>query len=204
PDELRNCSRWLAHDLAGLRLKKAMLALGKVGHDAVLRFYRQRGVELRLADFPFAHGAVHRLDAAAGAAEAGAVPLVDAYHVSFQNTNTGRLTPAKFDAALAEAKALAGLGQLGSPPGSGLRLLAQRVDPPREARLAPGGGVLVQRVRLGRLVHEALHDLLVLGGGLEVASLGGHDGLLRERADRALARAVGQALLLVLAVPLHG
>ncbi|HLV12593.1 MAG TPA: hypothetical protein VKY42_09110, partial [Trueperaceae bacterium] len=90
--------------------KKAMLALGKVGHDAVLRFYRQRGVELRLADFPFAHGAVHRLDAVAGAAEAGAVPLVDAYHVSFQNTNTGRLTPAMFDAALAEAKALAGLG----------------------------------------------------------------------------------------------
>lgn len=110
PDELRNCSRWLAHDLDGLRLKKAMLALGKVGHDAVLRFYRQRGVKLRLVDFPFAHGAVHRLDAAAGAEEAGAVPLVDAYHVSFQNTNTGRLTPAMFDAALAEAKALAGLG----------------------------------------------------------------------------------------------
>ena len=36
-------------------------------------------------------------------------PLVDAFHVSLQNTNTGRLTPAMFDEALATAKALAGL-----------------------------------------------------------------------------------------------
>jgi uracil-DNA glycosylase len=34
---------------------------------------------------------------------------VDAYHVSFQNTNTGRLTPAMFDEALATAMAIAGL-----------------------------------------------------------------------------------------------
>lgn len=110
PDELRNCSRWLQRDLGGLRSAKALLALGRIGHDAVLRHYRSRGLRVSAKDAPFAHGAVHRLDLLEGADTAAALPLVDAYHVSFQNTNTGRLTPAMFDAALAEAKALAGLG----------------------------------------------------------------------------------------------
>lgn len=109
PDELRNCSRWLAHDLDGLRDARAVLAIGKVGHDAVLKHYRAKGLRVAMKDAPFAHGAVHRLDLLPGGGEAGALPLVDAYHVSFQNTNTGRLTPAMFDDALAEAMALAGL-----------------------------------------------------------------------------------------------
>src|SRR5690606_17370833 len=109
PDELRNCSRWLEHDFAGLTEVRALLALGRVGHDAVVRLYRRRGLRVRAKDVPFAHGAVHRLDRMDGADEARAVPLVDAYHVSFQNTNTGRLTPAMFDEALAKAMALAGM-----------------------------------------------------------------------------------------------
>ena len=108
--ELDACRGWLAHDLDHLPDLRAVLALGRIGHDAVLKAWRERGLRTTLAAHPFAHGAVHRLDELPGAAEAGALPLVDAYHVSFQNTNTGRLTPAMFDAVLARAKALAGLG----------------------------------------------------------------------------------------------
>lgn len=112
PEELSTCRRWLEHDLRGLARARALLALGRIGHDAVLRLYRARGLQVRAKDAPFAHGAVHRLDRLDGAEAAGALPLVDAYHVGFQNTNTGRLTPAMFDEALAKAMALAGLAPL--------------------------------------------------------------------------------------------
>jgi uracil-DNA glycosylase len=109
PEELRACRPWLAHDLAGLTEARAILALGRLAHDGVLAHWRERGLTLMLPRAPFAHGAVHRLERQPGGAAAGARPLVDAYHVSFQNTNTGRLTEAMFDAALATAMRLAAL-----------------------------------------------------------------------------------------------
>jgi uracil-DNA glycosylase len=44
-----------------------------------------------------------------GAQEANAKLLVDVYHVSLQNTNTGRLTPEMFDEVVTVAKREAGL-----------------------------------------------------------------------------------------------
>lgn len=107
--ELSNCQRWLAHDLDALTRARAVLAIGKIGHDAVLKLWRSRGLATTLAAHPFSHGAVHRFDDVEGAQASGALPLVDVYHVSFQNTNTGRLTKEMFDAVLAEALAAAGL-----------------------------------------------------------------------------------------------
>lgn len=107
--ELATCMHWLQHDFDGLRNVKAILALGRIGHDSVIKLYRERGLKVTMAAVPFSHGAVHRLDTLPGAVEAGAKPLVDAFHVSLQNTNTGRLTPAMFDSALGTAKDLAGL-----------------------------------------------------------------------------------------------
>jgi len=108
-DELDACRPWLAFDLDALSEARVLLALGKVAHDAVLKRYRERGVRLRLNAHPFEHGRLHRLDALPGAERARPLPLLDTYHVSFQNTNTGRLSAAMFDAVLADAKRLAGL-----------------------------------------------------------------------------------------------
>ncbi len=107
PAELDACRPWFAHDVDGLPGVRAILALGRVAHDGVLKLWRERGLRTTLTEHPFAHGAVHRLGALPGAAAAGVVPLVDSFHVSRQNTNTGRLTAPMFDAALATALDLA-------------------------------------------------------------------------------------------------
>jgi|SRR5680860_201070 len=109
-EELNNCQHWLRYDFDGLPNVRAILALGKIGHDAVLKLYRDRGLKVTLASVPFGHGRVHRIDQLPGAVESGAKPLIDVYHVSLQNTNTGRLTPTMFDEVVALAKREAGLG----------------------------------------------------------------------------------------------
>jgi uracil-DNA glycosylase family 4 len=88
PEEVRNCNAFLAAELASLPDGAAVLALGRVAHEACLR-------ALRLAPrrFAFAHGAVHALDRG--------VRLFDSYHCSRYNTNTGRLTPAMFERVFA-------------------------------------------------------------------------------------------------------
>jgi uracil-DNA glycosylase len=63
----------------------AILALGRIAHDAALR-----GLGHGPAAFRFAHGALHRLDRGRA--------LVDSYHCSRYNTNTRRLTPEMFRA----------------------------------------------------------------------------------------------------------
>lgn len=84
PAEVRECNRYLQAELDSAGAGTALLALGRIAHDAVLR---ARG--LRLAEHPFAHGAMHELP--------GAATLFDSYHCSRYNTNTGRLTAAMFD-----------------------------------------------------------------------------------------------------------
>jgi uracil-DNA glycosylase len=103
PAELDACRPWFAHDVDGLPRVRAMLALGRIAHDGVLKLWQARGLRTTLAAHPFAHGALHRFDDVPGAAAAGAVPLVDAFHPSRQNTQTGRLTAAMFDDAVAAA-----------------------------------------------------------------------------------------------------
>lgn len=98
--ELANCRDWLAYDFDGLKGARLVLALGSIAHDSYLEFLRRDRPVVK-ARYRFAHGALYTFG--------GALPLLDAYHVSLQNTNTGRLTPAMFDAVLARAKGLAGL-----------------------------------------------------------------------------------------------
>ena len=106
-DEATRCRPWLEGDLATLPQLRLVLALGAFAHDAYLELLRSRGVRLVKARYRFGHGVLHRLDQAHPGADA--LPILGSYHPSFQNTNTGVLTPAMLDDVLDEAKALAGL-----------------------------------------------------------------------------------------------
>ena len=96
PLEIATCRRYLAGALAGLSNLKIIVALGRIAHESVLRLYG-----LRLAQFPFAHGAVH-------APIAGGPAMIDSYHCSRYNTNTGVLTPQMFQAVFVSARKLLG------------------------------------------------------------------------------------------------
>ncbi len=96
--EAVRCRVYLQTDLAGCRSVKVVLALGRLAHDSVLRLLRERGLPLP-DGIRFQHGGFWRLP--------GGVFLVDSYHVSQQNTFTGRLTAAMFDGVLARCRALA-------------------------------------------------------------------------------------------------
>jgi len=85
PAEARECNAYLAADLRTLPSGGAILALGRIAHDATVRALGRRAKA-----FAFAHGARHALD--------DDVALFDSYHCSRYNTNTGRLTPAMFRA----------------------------------------------------------------------------------------------------------
>jgi uracil-DNA glycosylase family 4 len=85
PLEMKTCNTYLAAELATLPRGAAVLALGRVAHEAALRALGHAA-----ARFPFAHGARHPLPRG--------VALFDSYHCSRYNTNTGRLTPAMFAA----------------------------------------------------------------------------------------------------------
>jgi uracil-DNA glycosylase len=95
-DEVATCRRWLEHDFSLLKNLKLVLALGQIAHDAYLEVLKARGQKIIKGNYPFAHGALYEIE--------NALPLLGAYHVSFQNTNTGKLTAEMFDAVLEKAK----------------------------------------------------------------------------------------------------
>ncbi len=106
PAELATCAAWFSAELDLLAERRVTLALGRIAHEAFLRF-----LNLRPRAYPFAHGAEHALP--------DGTWLLSSYHVSQQNTQTGRLTPQMFAAVLARAKLLAGLGRDLTEKGSG-------------------------------------------------------------------------------------
>jgi uracil-DNA glycosylase family 4 len=100
PGELDACAPFLDRELGLLGGVRAALCLGAIAWEAMLGALARRGAALPRPRPRFAHGAELLLP--------GMPALVASYHVSRQNTQTGRLTPAMFDAVVARAKALAG------------------------------------------------------------------------------------------------
>jgi uracil-DNA glycosylase len=86
--EIATCRRFLAAEIAALKGWRAILALGVIAHDTTLA-----ALGLRPRLLPFAHGRLHDLS--------DGRLLADSYHCSRLNTNTGRLTPAMFEAVFA-------------------------------------------------------------------------------------------------------
>lgn len=92
PVEVTNCASFLDREWALLRHKRVILALGGIAWDAALALAARHGCERTSPKPKFAHGAVVNL--------CDGLHLIGSYHVSQQNTFTGRLTNAMFDAVL--------------------------------------------------------------------------------------------------------
>ncbi|HTX58281.1 MAG TPA: uracil-DNA glycosylase [Verrucomicrobiae bacterium] len=101
PAELRNCFPYLLEEFDALPQLQVAIGLGRIGFEAILRVLAQRGFSLEPAKPAFAHGA--EVAAAAGPRR---IVAIASYHPSRQNTNTGVLTAAMFDAIFARARTL--------------------------------------------------------------------------------------------------
>lgn len=91
PAEINCCRGFLAATMAAMPRLRAIVALGRIAHDTVLK-----PLQLKGSQAPFAHGAMH---------QAGALRLYDSYHCSRYNTNTRVLTPEMFRKVFARVKA---------------------------------------------------------------------------------------------------
>ncbi len=95
PAEIKRCNAYLRAELNHLSKDCILLVLGTIAHRAVLQ-----ALDLRAATYPFAHGAQHALP--------NGWRLLDSYHCSRYNTQTGRLTTQMFDAVVHKAAKLLG------------------------------------------------------------------------------------------------
>ncbi len=91
PAEIARCREYLAREWALLGEPSCVLVLGRVALEGFLAMLRAGGRPVP-SRVEFGHGKEHPLD--------GGVRLFCSYHVSQQNTFTGRLTAASFDAVL--------------------------------------------------------------------------------------------------------
>jgi uracil-DNA glycosylase len=96
PDEFSRCAPFLDREMDLLPSARVILALGAHAWRAAIEHLRQRGVPTPRPRPAFGHGVVARL---------GKWWLVGSYHVSQQNTQTGKLTVKMFDAVLERARA---------------------------------------------------------------------------------------------------
>ncbi|MCI0590327.1 MAG: uracil-DNA glycosylase [Gammaproteobacteria bacterium] len=88
--EIGNCNAYLCGELSTVPRGGVILALGHLAHGAVLK-----GFGLSRGQFPFAHGRAFQLF--------GDRWLLDSYHCSRYNLQTGRLTEAAFMAVFDKA-----------------------------------------------------------------------------------------------------
>lgn len=96
--QLANCAEYLQREIELLR-PKVLLCLGGIGWKAALGALDVLGRTLPRPRPKFVHGGECRIDE---------TTLLGCYHVSQQNTFTGRLTEAMIDAVLARAGELVG------------------------------------------------------------------------------------------------
>lgn len=93
-DEVKNCGQYLIEEIAEMKNLKIILTLGSVAHSAVLGV-----LGYRKASFKFAHNVVHKLDK-------HDILMVNSYHTSRYNINTGVLTYAMFEDVIKNIKKL--------------------------------------------------------------------------------------------------
>jgi uracil-DNA glycosylase family 4 len=96
-EEQTNCRPYLLQEMALLDRLEGIVALGRIALDGIRTAYRSRDIILPKVDF--GHNHLFELGQR--------LPwLVTSYHPSRQNTQTGRLTEADFDAVWARVRGL--------------------------------------------------------------------------------------------------
>ncbi len=90
PLEIKTCRDFLIDTIAEMPRLEIVVALGRIAHDSAVR-----ALGARLAAVPFAHAASHQI---------GKLRLLDSYHCSRYNTNTGVLTEDMFRAVFRAAR----------------------------------------------------------------------------------------------------
>ncbi|MES2337315.1 MAG: uracil-DNA glycosylase [Pseudomonadota bacterium] len=93
PEEVRTCRPFAEAQIAALPRARIFVALGQIAHQSAVKMLGGRLPKCR-----FGHLAEHRMPD-------GRI-LIDSYHCSRYNQNTGRLTPEMFAAVFARACAL--------------------------------------------------------------------------------------------------
>ena len=91
--EIKSCNAFLRAELADQEPGGVILALGLVAHNAVVR-----ALDIKQSALPFGHGAEHELP--------GGRRLLDSYHCSRYNTQTGRLSREMFHAVVDRARVI--------------------------------------------------------------------------------------------------
>lgn len=84
-DEVKTCGKFLIDEINNMKNLKIILTLGSVAHNAVLGV-----LGYKKASFKFAHNVVHKL-------ERHNLLMVNSYHTSRYNINTGVLTYEMFE-----------------------------------------------------------------------------------------------------------
>ncbi len=92
--EIRQCNDFLKEEITAMPNLRVMISLGAISHKAVLM-----ALGLKQSGYRFAHGAEH---------DFGRYLLLDSYHCSRYNINTGRLTQSMFDSIIFRAKEIIG------------------------------------------------------------------------------------------------
>lgn len=93
PQEATTCRVFLNASLEAMPKLRVIIALGRIAHDNAIK-----ALSLRAVDFPFGHGSEHEVPRG--------ITLIDSYHCSRYNTNTGRLTTAMFEDVFERAQRL--------------------------------------------------------------------------------------------------
>ena len=98
PDEVEACGDFLDAEWRLLKRKRVLFALGRIAWDACLGLVERNGIRVPRPRPAFSHGAQVSLSPS--------LTLIGSFHVSQQNTFTGKLTNDMFDAVVTRAAEL--------------------------------------------------------------------------------------------------
>ena len=94
-NELKTCFNFFSKEISSLKNITIILALGKIGHDACINYYKEH-YNIKNKDYIFSHGSKNKLP--------DNKLLMGSYHPSPRNVNTGRINQSKMVKLLKKVK----------------------------------------------------------------------------------------------------